>query len=99
QMFRDKGMSCLQSYGTADVGTIAYESEAPNGAVEGMIVDEGVIVEIVRPGTGDPVPDGDVGEVVVTTFNRTYPLIRFGTGDMSAVLAGPAPRGRHNMPL
>ena len=62
-----------------------------------MIVDEGVIVEIVRPGTGDPVPEGDVGEVVVTTFNRAYPLIRFGTGDMSAVLAGPSPCGRTNM--
>ena len=93
QMFRDKGLSCLQSYGTADLGTIAYESEA----LEGMIVDEGVIVEIVRPGTGDPVPDGDVGEVVVTTLNRAYPLIRFGTGDMSAVLAGASPCGRTNM--
>ena len=93
QMFRGKGLSCLQSYGTADLGTIAYESEA----LEGMIVDEGVIVEIVRPGTGDPVPDGDVGEVVVTSFNRAYPLIRFGTGDMSAVLAGTSPCGRTNM--
>ncbi len=93
QMFRDKGMSCLQSYGTADLGTIAYESEA----LEGMIVDEGVIVEIVRPGTGDPVPEGDVGEVVVTSFSRAYPLIRFGTGDMSAVLAGTSPCGRTNM--
>ncbi len=68
QMFRDKGLSCLQSYGTADLGTIAYESEA----LEGMIVDEGVIVEIVRPGTGDPVPDGDVGEVVVTTHQYAH---------------------------
>jgi phenylacetate-CoA ligase len=93
QMFIDKGMSCLQSYGTADLGTIAYESEA----LEGMIVDEGVIVEIVRPGTGDPVPEGDVGEVVVTTFNRAYPWIRFGTGDMSAVLSGTSPCGRTNM--
>jgi phenylacetate-CoA ligase len=93
QMFIDKGMSCLQSYGTADLGTIAYESEA----LEGMIVDEGVIVEIVRPGTGDPLPEGDVGEVVVTTFNRAYPLIRFGTGDMSAVLSGASPCGRTNM--
>jgi len=97
QMFIDRGMTCLQSYGTADLGTIAYESEAPDGSIQGMIVDEGVIVEIVRPGTGDPVPDGDVGEVVVTTFNRAYPLIRFGTGDMSAVLAGPSPCGRTNM--
>src|ERR1051325_5222223 len=93
QMFIDKGMTCLQSYGTADVGTIAYESEA----IQGMTVDEGVILEIVRPGTGDPVPEGDVGEVVVTTFNRAYPLVRFGTGDMSAVLAGPSPCGRTNV--
>jgi phenylacetate-CoA ligase len=93
QMFIDKGMTCQQSYGTADLGTIAYESES----IQGMTVDEGVIVEIVRPGTGDPVPEGDVGEVVVTSFNRAYPLIRFGTGDMSAVLAGPSPCGRTNM--
>lgn len=97
KMFQDKGLSCLQSYGTADLGTIAYESAGPDGTIEGMIVDEGVIVEIVRPGTGDPVPDGDVGEVVVTSFNRAYPLIRFGTGDMSAVLAGASPCGRTNM--
>ena len=97
QMFRDRGMTCLQSYGTADLGTIAYESANPDGGVEGMIVDEGVIVEIVRPGTGEPVPEGDVGEVVVTTFNRAYPLIRFGTGDMSAVLAGQSACGRTNM--
>ena len=96
QMFRTAGMTCLQSYGTADLGTIAYESAGPDGTVEGMVVDEGVIVEIVRPGTGDPVPDGDVGEVVVTSFNRAYPLIRFGTGDMSAVLAGASPCGRTN---
>jgi phenylacetate-CoA ligase len=93
QMFMTAGMTCQQSYGTADLGTIAYESES----LEGMIVDEGVIVEIVRPGTGDPVPEGDVGEVVVTTFNRAYPLIRFGTGDMSAVLSGASPCGRTNM--
>ncbi len=97
QMFVTAGMSCLQSYGTADVGTIAYESAGPDGKIEGMIVDEGVIVEIVRPGTGDPVPEGDVGEVVVTTFNRAYPLVRFGTGDMSAVLSGQSPCGRTNV--
>jgi phenylacetate-CoA ligase len=97
QMFIDKGMSCVQSYGTADVGTIAYESPAPDRSIQGMIVDEGVIVEIVQPGTGDPAPEGDVGEVVVTTFNRTYPLIRFGTGDMSAVLPGSSACGRTNM--
>jgi phenylacetate-CoA ligase len=93
QMFIDKGMTCLQSYGTADLGTIAYESEA----IQGMTVDEGVIVEIVRPGTGDPVPDGEVGEVVVTSFNRDYPMIRLATGDLSAVLAGQSPCGRTNL--
>jgi phenylacetate-CoA ligase len=87
------GCAVLQCYGTADVGLIAYESEA----LEGMIVDEGALVEIVRPGTGDPVLDGEVGEVVVTVFDTHYPLIRFGTGDMSAVLAGTSPCGRTNM--
>lgn len=86
------GCDVLQCYGTADLGLVAYESPA----LEGMIVDEGVIVEIVRPGTGDPVPEGEVGEVVVTTLNPNYPLIRFGTGDMSAVLAGTSPCGRSN---
>ncbi|TNE37096.1 MAG: phenylacetate--CoA ligase family protein [Alphaproteobacteria bacterium] len=84
--------SVTQSYGTADLGLIAYESEA----MEGMIIDEGVIVEIVRPGTGDPVADGEVGEVVVSSFNKTYPLIRFATGDMSAIMAGVSPCGRTN---
>ncbi|MEL7463830.1 MAG: AMP-binding protein [Pseudomonadota bacterium] len=95
--YADRGIACLQGYGTADLGSIAYESPGPDGAVEGMIVDEGVIVEIVRPGTGDPVADGEVGEVVVTTLNPDYPLIRFATGDMSAVLAGTSPCGRTNM--
>jgi phenylacetate-CoA ligase len=85
-----RGVRVLQCYGTADLGLVAYESEA----MEGMICDEGVIVEIVRPGTGDPVPDGEVGEVVVTTLNRDYPLIRFATGDLSAILPGPSPCGR-----
>jgi phenylacetate-CoA ligase len=85
-------ISVVQSYGTADVGLIAYESSA----MEGMIIDEGVIVEIVRPGTGDPVEDGEVGEVLVTSFNKTYPLIRFATGDMSAILTGQSPCGRTN---
>ncbi len=85
-----RGVSVLQCYATADLGSIAYESEAR----EGMILDEHVIVEIVRPGTGDPVPDGDVGEVVVTTLNPDYPLIRFGTGDLSAILPGASPCGR-----
>ena len=89
----DLGVFVLQNYGTADLGLIAYESRA----MEGMIIDEGVLVEIVRPGTGDPVADGEVGEVVVTSFNPVYPLIRFATGDLSAVLAGPSPCGRTNM--
>ena len=81
----------MQSYATADLGSIAYETRGPDGKVcEGMVVDEGVLLEIVRPGTGDPVPAGEVGEVVVTTFNPDYPLIRFATGDLSAVLAAPS---------
>ena len=90
--YGDRGLTVLQSYGTADLGLIAYESEAR----EGMILDEGVIVEIVRPGTGDPVPDGEVGEVVVTTLNPHHPLIRFATGDLSAILPGLSPCGRTN---
>ena len=89
---KELGVFAIQSYGTADVGVIAYETEA----LEGMVIDENVIVEIVRPGTGEPVAEGDVGEVVVTTFNAAYPLIRFGTGDLSAVLAGRSPCGRTN---
>ncbi|MEJ8846878.1 phenylacetate--CoA ligase family protein [Variovorax rhizosphaerae] len=88
----ERGISAVQSYATADLGLIAYETSAH----EGLVLDEGVMVEIVRPGTGDPVPDGEVGEVVVTTFNRDYPLVRFGTGDLSAVLAGQCPTGRTN---
>jgi phenylacetate-CoA ligase len=91
--YADRGIQCLQSYGTADLGMIAYETPA----MDGMIVDEGVIVEIVTPGTGIPVADGDVGEVVVTTLNQDYPLIRFATGDLSAVLQGESPCGRTNM--
>ncbi|MDH5453529.1 MAG: phenylacetate--CoA ligase family protein [Paracoccaceae bacterium] len=93
QEYADRGIACLQCYATADLGNIAYESPAQ----EGMIVDEGVIVEIVRPGTGDPVPAGEVGEVVVTALNPDYPLIRFATGDLSAVMAGQSPCGRTNM--
>ncbi|MDQ2095095.1 phenylacetate--CoA ligase family protein [Rhodalgimonas zhirmunskyi] len=93
QEYADRGITCLQGYGTADLGSIAYESEA----MEGMIVDEGVIVEIVTPGTGDPVAPGEVGEVVVTTLNPDYPLIRFATGDLSAVMEGQSPCGRTNM--
>src|SRR5215467_3410557 len=91
--YKARGIDTYQTYATADLGIIAYESEA----LEGMIVDEGVIVEIVRPGTGDPLPAGEVGEVVVTTFNRDYPMIRFATGDLSAVLPGTSPCGRTNM--
>ena len=93
QEYADRGISCLQCYATADLGNIAYESEA----MEGLIVDEGVVVEIVTPGTGDPVPEGEVGEVRVTTLNADYPLIRFATGDMSAVMPGESPCGRTNM--
>jgi phenylacetate-CoA ligase len=91
--YADRGIACLQCYATADLGNIAYETPA----LEGMVVDEGVIVEIVRPGTGDPVPEGEVGEVVVTTLNPDYPLIRFATGDLSAAMAGQSPCGRTNL--
>jgi len=88
----ERGIRVLQSYASADLGLIAYESEA----FEGMILDEELILEIVRIGTGEPLPDGEVGEVVITSFNRDYPLIRFGTGDLSAVLPGASPCGRTN---
>lgn len=88
----ERGITGYQCYATADVGLIAYETEAR----EGLVLDEQVIVEIVRPGTGDPVPEGEVGELVVTTLNPDYPLIRFGTGDLSAVLPGTCPTGRTN---
>ncbi|MDM0089824.1 MULTISPECIES: AMP-binding protein [unclassified Variovorax] len=88
----ERGIDGKQCYATADLGLIAYETSAR----EGLVLDEGVILEIVRPGTGDPVPEGEVGEVVVTTFNRDYPLVRFGTGDLSAVLPGACPTGRTN---
>jgi phenylacetate-CoA ligase len=90
--FLQRGITGYQCFATADVGLIAYETSAR----EGLVLDEGVIVEIVRPGTGDPVPEGEVGELVVTTLNPTYPLIRFGTGDLSAVLPGHCPTGRTN---
>lgn len=92
---KDRGIRVLQSYASADVGMIAYESEA----LEGMILDEGLLLEIVRVGTGERVEPGEVGEVVVTTFNADYPLIRFGTGDLSAVLPGASPCGRTNTRL
>jgi len=95
---QQRGMRVTQCYASADLGLIAYESLMPDGAVnEGMILEEALILEIVRPGTGDPVPAGEVGEVVITTFNRDYPLIRFATGDLSAVLPGASPCGRTNV--
>ncbi|MEM7089489.1 MAG: phenylacetate--CoA ligase family protein [Pseudomonadota bacterium] len=93
QDYADRGILCLQCYATADLGNIAYESPA----MEGMIIDEHVIVEIVTPGTGTPVAAGEVGEVVVTTLNPDYPLIRFATGDLSAIMPGASPCGRTNM--
>jgi phenylacetate-CoA ligase len=89
---RARAIEAFQCYATADLGLIAYETAAR----EGLVLDEGVIVEIVRPGSADPVPEGEVGEVVVTTLNPDYPLIRFGTGDLSAVLPGRCPSGRSN---
>ena len=90
--FAERGVAGYQCYGTADLGLIAYETSAR----EGLVLDEHVIVEIVRPGTGDPVPEGEVGELVITTLNPDYPLVRFGTGDLSAVLPGTCPTGRTN---
>jgi phenylacetate-CoA ligase len=93
QEYADRGVTCRQCYATADLGNVAYET----AALEGMVIDEGVIVEIVRPGTGDPVAHGEVGEVVVTTLNPDYPLIRFATGDLSAIMPGVSPCGRTNL--
>jgi phenylacetate-CoA ligase len=90
QAYAERGVAVLQCYATADLGLIAYESEAR----EGLILDEEIIVEILRPGTGDPLPEGEVGEVAVTTLNPDYPLIRFATGDLSAMLPGSSPCGR-----
>jgi phenylacetate-CoA ligase len=95
--FAARGIAALQCYGTADLGLIAYESCTSDGALcEGMVLDEGIIVELVRPGTGEPVAPGEVGEVVVTTLTPEYPLIRFATGDLSALLPGQSPCGRTN---
>jgi len=93
ERFRGRGIEVHQCYGTADLGLIAYETEAR----EGLVVDEDVLVEIVRPGTGEPVAEGEVGEVVVTTLDPDYPLLRFATGDLSAVLPGPCPSGRTHL--
>jgi phenylacetate-CoA ligase len=95
---RERGIRVSQTYASADLGLIAYESVMPDGTVnEGMILDERLLLEIVRPGTGDPVAPGEVGEVVITTFNKDYPLIRFATGDLSAVLPGTSRCGRTNV--
>ncbi len=92
----ERGVFVLQAYGTADVGLIAYETACEGTPLPGMVVDEDVIVEIVRPGTRNPVPDGEVGEVVVTTFNQDHPLVRLATGDLSMILSEPSPCGRTN---
>jgi phenylacetate-CoA ligase len=95
---RGRGLSVLQCYGTADLGIISYESIGPDGEVcPGMVLDEGIILELVMPGTGEPVAPGETGEVVVTTLTPEYPLIRFATGDLSAILPGPSPCGRTNL--
>ncbi|MFM7659038.1 MAG: phenylacetate--CoA ligase family protein [Burkholderiaceae bacterium] len=86
----------LQTYGSADIGNIAYEALTDGKVNPGMVLDETLLLEIVRPGTGDPVADGEVGEIVITSFNPDYPLIRFATGDMSAVMGGVSPCGRTN---
>ncbi len=93
QWLADHGVRAIQTYASADLGNIAYETEA----MQGLVVDEDIIVEILRPGTGDPVAEGEVGEVVVTKLDRDYPLIRFATGDLSAILPGISPCGRTNM--
>ncbi len=95
---QERGMAVTQMYASADLGLIAYESLMPDGTVnEGMILEEALLLEIVRPGSGDPVAPGEVGEVVITSFNKDYPLIRFATGDLSAVLPGTSPCGRSNV--
>jgi phenylacetate-CoA ligase len=95
--YRQRGVKVLQNYATADLGVIAYETSHRGKPLPGMVCNENLIVEIVRPGTGDPVMPGEVGELVVTNFNPAYPLIRFGTGDLSAILDEPSPCGRTNL--
>lgn len=100
QEYRERGINVFQCYATADLGIIAYETAGPDGLPNpGMVVNEGLIVEIVRPGTGDPATPDEVGELVVTSFNPAYPLVRFGTGDLSAFIDGPSPCGRTNRRL
>src|SRR5690606_19578892 len=94
---RENGVpQVLQTYGSADIGNIAYETLCDGEPCPGMVLDEELILEIIRPGTGEPLPDGQVGEVVITSFNPDYPLVRFATGDLSAVLSGVSPCGRTN---
>ncbi len=95
--YAQRGIEVMQAYATADIGAICHETKHNGELVDGMICNENLIVEIVRPGTDDPVAPGEVGEIVVTTFNKAYPLIRFGTGDMSAVIDEPSPCGRTNL--
>lgn len=95
--YAERGITVMQGYATADIGAIAHETMHDGTLVEGMICNENLIVEIVRPGTDDPVEPGEVGEIVVTSFNKAYPLVRFGTGDMSALISEPSPCGRTNM--
>ena len=93
EWFRERGIDGYQAYGSADLGMMAYETPARDG----LVVNEDILLEIVRPGTGQPVPEGEVGEVVVTTLNPDYPLLRFGTGDLSAILPGESSCGRRNL--
>ena len=97
EAYEARGITVLQGYATADIGAIAHETMHEGKLCEGMILNENLILEIVRPGTDDPVAPGEVGEMVVTSFNKAYPLIRFGTGDMSALIEEPSPCGRTNM--
>jgi phenylacetate-CoA ligase len=95
EVIKARGVEAYQCYATADLGVVAYETAARNG----LVVNEGIIVEIVRPGTNDPVAEGEVGEIVVTRLNRDYPLLRLGTGDLSKFLSGTSPCGRTNRRL
>ncbi len=97
EAYNARGITVLQGYATADIGAIAHETMHDGKLCDGMIINENLIVEIVRPGSDDPVKPGEVGEMVVTCFNKAYPLVRFGTGDMSAVIEEPSPCGRTNM--
>jgi phenylacetate-CoA ligase len=97
EMLKSRGIVGTQTYATAELGLVAYEAPDVSGNVSGMVIEEDVILEIVKPGTNDPLPDGEVGEIVVTVFNPDYPLIRFGTGDLSAVMSGTCPSGRTNV--